>query len=54
MNDENSIKIGPLEWSIGDISLDKSGIRLVVVSLDGIYINVYTTVNTGGCNSSPI
>lgn len=42
---DNQFNIGSLPWPIGDIELDKSGLRLVAVSQDGIYINVYTTLN---------
>ena len=45
IDDSNSTKVGPMEWSVGEVSLDQNGQRLVALSLDGIYVNVYSTIN---------
>lgn len=44
MDRDKSIRIGPLLWEIGDLTLDREGLRLLVVSCDGIFINVFATL----------
>ena len=41
IDDANSFTNDTIPWRIGDMQLDKSGKRLVVVSLDGFFINLY-------------
>ncbi len=35
----------PLNWAISDIKFNKQGDKLVALSLDGIFIYIYSTLN---------
>ena len=43
IDDTNSFTNDSIPWRIGDMKLDKAGKRLVVVSQDGFFINLYQT-----------
>ena len=40
----NSVVLSKLPWQVGDFELDKSGMRLVISSADGMYLCMYSTL----------
>ena len=54
IDSENSLSIGPLQWDVSDLELDSKGQCLVVISTDGMYINVYSTLKLNGEALPPI
>lgn len=54
LDSNQDITIGPLQWEVGDITLDSEGLRLLVVSCDGMYINIFCTLAQGESLESAI
>lgn len=44
MDSHQDIIIGPLEKEIGDICLDQDGLRILILSSDGIQLQMYATL----------